>query len=45
MKKKTYIKPQVEAVVVIGPRLMLGGSNTVNGYQEGGEIPIGDGDD
>lgn len=44
MKKKTYIKPKVEAVVVIGPRLMLGGSNTVNPYDNGGDIPIGDGD-
>ena len=43
--KKTYIKPQIETVVVIGPRLMLSGSNTtVNGYthDSSDDIIIGD---
>lgn len=44
MKKKTYKRPQIEAVVVIGPRLMLGGSDIVKDFQNGGEIPIGDED-
>ena len=31
--KKTYIKPQIETVVVIGPRLMIPASNNnVNVY-------------
>ena len=28
--KKTYITPKTETVVIIGPRLMLTGSNNVN---------------
>lgn len=40
--KKTYIKPKIEAVVNIGPWLMLSGSNQVNDYQNGSDIFIGD---
>ena len=42
--KKTYIKPKIETVVVIGPRVLLGGSNTVNSYENGDDINIGDSD-
>ena len=42
--KKTYIKPKIKAVVNIRPRLMLSGSNQVNGYQNGDDINIGDTD-
>lgn len=42
--KKTYIKPKIEAVINIGPRLMLSGSNTVNGYTPEEDIYIGDSD-
>lgn len=43
--KKTYIKPKIETFVVIGPRVLLGGSNTVNNYVDGDDINIGDPDD
>ena len=43
--KKTYIKPKIETFVVIGPRVLLGGSNTVNNYVNGDDINIGDPDD
>lgn len=43
--KKTYIKPKIEAVVNIGPRLMLNGSNQVNYYNNGDDIFIGDSDE
>ena len=42
--KKTYIKPKIETVVVIGPRVLLGGSNQVNQFDDGGDINIGDND-
>lgn len=42
--KKTYIKPKIEAVVTIGPRLMLSGSNTVNEFEYNSEDPINIGD-
>lgn len=42
--KKTYIKPKIETVVVIGPRVLLGGSNQVNQFDDGGDINIGDTD-
>ena len=42
--KKTYIKPKIETVVVIGPRVLLGGSNQVNNYEDGGDFTIGDND-
>ena len=43
--KKTYIKPKIETVVVIGPRVLLGGSNQVNQFDDGGDINIGDSDE
>lgn len=43
--KKKYIKPKIEAVVNIGPRLMLSGSNQVNDYGTGSDINIGDTDE
>lgn len=45
MKKKTYTKPEVRTVLYSGPVVMLGGSNTVNEYQEGGIITVGDTDE
>ena len=42
--KKKYIKPQTQAVLFHAPVVMLGGSNKVNDYGDGGEIPIGDTD-
>ena len=44
MKKKRYTKPQTQAVLFHAPVVMLGGSNKVNDYGDGGEIPIGDTD-
>lgn len=43
--KKTYINPKIETFVVIGPRVLLSGSNTVNDFDDGGNINIGDPDD
>lgn len=40
--KKKYIKAKIETFVVIGPRVLLGGSNQVNEYGDGGDINIGD---
>lgn len=45
MKKKTYTKPQVQAILLRGPLVMLEGSNTVNTYKSGGSINIGDSDE
>ena len=42
--KKKYIKPQTQAVLFHAPVVMLGGSNQVNGYQNGSDIIIGDTD-
>jgi len=42
--KKTYIKPKIETFVVIGPRVLLSGSNTVNEFDNGDDILIGDND-
>ena len=42
--KKTYIKPKIETVIVIGPRVLLGGSNQVNNYNNGDDVFIGDED-
>ena len=44
MKKKRYTKPQTQAVLFHAPVVMLGVSNQVNDYSNGGEIPIGDTD-
>lgn len=44
MKKKAYTKPETRTVLYGGPVVMLGGSNTVNPYDNGGEIIIGDDD-
>ena len=40
--KKKYIPPQSRTVLLPSPVLMLGGSNTVNGYVDGEDIIIGD---
>ena len=43
--KKTYIKPQIKTVVVIGPRLMLPGSNnnvTDYSHDDSDDTHIGD---
>lgn len=47
MKKKTYIQPKVEAVVLMGSSLMnLRGSNTVKSFRNAdADILIGDTDD
>lgn len=44
MKKKTYTKPQAQAVILHGPVVMIGGSNAVNDYENGEETIIGDTD-
>lgn len=43
--KKKYITPQMQTVLFRAPVVMLEGSNTVNNYENGGDIYIGDGDD
>ena len=43
--KKTYIKPKTGTVVIIGPRLMLTGSNNVNEFSKGDDIFMGDKDE
>ena len=43
--KKTYITPKTETVVIIGPRLMLSGSNSVSGYSHDASDDIRIGDD
>lgn len=45
MKKKTYIIPKAEAVVLLGPSLMTSGSHDVKSYTTGADINIGDSDD
>jgi len=40
--KKKYNNPQTRIVVLRGPVLMLRGSNTVNDYNHGNDIGIGD---
>lgn len=45
MKKRNYIKPQSNVIVLHGPTLMISGSNTVNNYNQGSDIIIGDEDD
>ena len=43
--KKKYNNPQTRTVVLRGPVLMLGGSDTVNEYRRGNDISVGDTDD
>ncbi len=43
--KKKYEKPQIHAVLLHGPTLMLGVSNTVNDYKQGDDIYVGDSDE
>jgi len=43
--KKTYQSPDVRIVAVEEPRLMLQGSTTVNSYQQGNDIVVGDVDE
>ncbi len=43
--KKKYQKPTSHTIHFRGPVVMLGGSNTVNEYGNGGNIQIGDADD
>lgn len=45
MKKKTYIQPTMKAVALRGPRMMISGSETLNSYDKGNDIMIGDTDD
>lgn len=45
MKKKRYTKPQTETILLRGPVVMLGGSNTVQEFGNGGDVLIGDYDD
>lgn len=40
--KKKYIPPQSRTVLLPSPVVMLTGSNSVNDYDSGGDIPIGD---
>ena len=44
--KKKYIPPQSRTVILPSPVMMLGGSNTVNGYinENDDNIVIGDSD-
>lgn len=42
--KKKYIPPQSRTVLLPSPVLMLGGSNTVYGYENDDDIVIGDSD-
>ena len=39
---KIYEPPQTRIVFLRGPMLMLSGSNTVNDYNHGSDIRIGD---
>lgn len=43
--KKKYITPQMQTVLFRAPVVMLEGSNTVNNYENGGNINIGDSDE
>lgn len=43
--KKTYEKPQMVTVFLQGPALMLGGTQSVNNYNKGEDIKVGDNDD
>jgi len=45
MKKKTYITPTMKAVALRGPGMMISGSRTLNSYDKGDDIMIGDTDD
>ena len=45
MKKKSYQRPDAGIVAIDGPRLMLQGSTTVNSYQQGNDIVVGDVDE
>ena len=42
--KKKYIPPQSRTVLLPSPVVMLTGSNSVNDYDPGDDIPIGDTD-
>lgn len=42
--KKKYIPPQSRTILLPSPVVMLTGSNNVNDYNNGGDIPIGDTD-
>lgn len=42
--KKTYVKPQMCTILLHSHPLMLGGSNTVNDYNRGNDITVGDED-
>ena len=42
--KKKYITPQMQTVLFRAPVVMLGGSNTVHDFNNGGNIYIGDTD-
>lgn len=43
--RKKYEKPNLCTMLLRGPILMLGGSNTVKGYNTGGDINVGDKDE
>ncbi len=43
--KKKYITPQMQTVLFRAPVVMLEGSNTVNDFNNGGNIYIGDSDE
>lgn len=43
--KKTYESPRTRTILLHGPALMLGGSNTVNDYNRSSDIIVGDEDE
>ena len=42
--RKKYESPKARVILLHGPALMLGGSNSVNDYNKGSDINIGDED-
>lgn len=40
--KKSYITPKTSTIRLKGPVVMLGGSNEVNNFNDGGSINVGD---
>lgn len=43
--KKNYETPQARIILLHTPALLLGGSNSVNDYNQGSDITVGDTDE
>mgnify|MGYP006989051790 CR=1 FL=1 len=43
--RKKYESPKARVILLHGPALMLGGSNSVNDYNRGSDFTVGDTDE